>query len=146
MRLPARITALALLLPLAACGVAEEGAKLAALPSMMEGAKNCMLVHSSLLHAGFGPLSVVEQTPETDEIIEALRGGADALPLDETGQPTLRNAAREIADMLDEVKGTNIETTTAMAKSEPYQRHTAVLGAWHEANCQSEEAPQGDEA
>src|SRR5690606_22460376 len=110
MRPPARISALALLLPLAACGVVEEGAKLAALPSKMEGAKDCMMVHSTLLHAGFGPLSVVERTPETDEIIEAVRGGADALPLDETGQPTLRNAAREIADMLDQVKGTNLET------------------------------------
>lgn len=134
------LTTLALLLPLAACGFMKDGEdKLTSWSTGLEQAKDCMIVHGAAIGAGIGPISVAKVTPETAGLLQDMRDNAGALPLDDAGQPTLRDASLRIADQLDKVKGQSSEVIEAMVKSEPYQHDMDVLGTWYTAHCETDE-------
>ncbi|GAB2610528.1 hypothetical protein [Novilysobacter erysipheiresistens] len=140
------LTALALLLPLAACGFMEDGEdKLTNWSTGLEQARDCITVHGAALGASIGPISVAKVTPETAGLLQGMRDSAGALPLDDAGQPTLRDAYLRIADRLDKVKGQSTEVIGAMAESEPYQRDVDVLGSWYTAHCATDEQPSASD-
>ncbi|MGH8074941.1 MAG: hypothetical protein ACREO4_12875 [Lysobacter sp.] len=131
---------LVLLLPLAACGFMDDSEdKLTSWTEGLEQAKDCMTVHAAALGAGIGPISVAKVTPDTAGMLQDMRDSAENLPLDDAGQPTLRDATVRIADRLDKVKGQSTETITAMVESEPYQRDVNVLGDWYTVHCPTDE-------
>src|SRR5690606_41686172 len=122
------LTGLVLLLPLAACGPEEDNeGNLTSWTQELEQATDCFTVHAAAINAGMAPLSVAEVTPETADMLQGMRETADTLPLDEAGQPTLRDASLRIVERLDKVKGQSPETIRAMVESEPYQRDVNVL-------------------
>jgi len=130
------LSGLVLLLPLAACGLTEDNeGKLASWTQGLEKAKGCFTVHAAAIGAGIGPTSVIEVTPDTADMLQGMRDTADTLPLDEAGQPTLRDASLRIVERLDKVKGQSPETIAAMIESEPYQRDVNVLADWYKAHC-----------
>lgn len=130
------LTGLALLLPLAACGFMDDSeGKLTSLTEGLEQTRDCIIVHAAAIGAGIGPASVAEVTPETARMLQGMRDSAETLPLDDAGQPTLRDASLRIVEQLDKVKGQSLETITAMVESEPYQRDVNVLGDWYKAHC-----------
>lgn len=134
------LTALVLLLPLAACGFMEDGEdKLTSWSTGLEQARDCITVHGAAIGAGIGPISVAKVTPETAGLLQGMRDNAGALPLDDAGQPTLRDASLRIADRLDKVKGQSTDVIEAMVKSEPYQHDMDVLGTWYAAHCAADE-------
>lgn len=135
-----RLFALFLLMPLTACGVVSDDAQsgLSLLPSALTKAKDCMVVHGAMLQAGFAPMGVSEGAPDADETIEHMRGLADALPLNDVGQPTLRDAFRNTAEMVAGVKGKGLKAAGALVDSEPYLRHVGVLGQWYTSHCNKE--------
>ena len=141
-----RLLALALLIPLAGCGIVgdEEENSLSNLSFLLTDAKDCVLVHGAVLQASFAPLALSEGPPDAAETIEHLRGMAEKLPLDDAGQPSLRNAFRNIADMVEGVVGKGPKAAAALVQSPRYRRQVAVLGAWYTPHCNKEEAaPSG---
>ena len=127
---------LVLLLPLAACGFMDDSEdKLTGWTDGLEQAKDCITVHGAALGASIGPISVAKVTPDTADMLQGMRDSAENLPLDDAGQPALRDASRRIADRLDKVKGQSTEAIAAMAESEPYQRDVNVLGDWYKVHC-----------
>lgn len=134
------LTAFVLLLPLGACGFMEDGEdKLTSWSTGLEKARDCITVHGAAIGAGIGPISVAHVTPDTAGLLQEMRDSAGALPLDEAGQPTLRDAYLRIADRLDKVKGQSTEVIEAMVKSGPYQRDFNLLVDWHKAHCPTDE-------
>lgn len=140
------LTVLVLLLPLAACGFMEDGEdKLTSWSDGLELAGACMAVHGAGAGAGIAPIAVAKVTPDTADLLQGMRDTAESLPLDDAGQPTLRDAYLRIADRLDQVKGQSTETIAAMVESVPYQRDFNLLVAWHKAHCPTGEQPSASD-
>ena len=136
------LTTLVLLLPLAACGFMEDGEdKLTSWSDGLKQAGACMIVHAAAAGAGVAPLAISKVTPDTAELLQGMRDTAESLPLDDAGQPTLRDAYRRMVDRLDQVKGQSPEVITAMIASGPYQQDFNLLGNWYKAHCATDEQP-----
>ncbi|MFC3716908.1 hypothetical protein ACFONC_12170 [Luteimonas soli] len=130
------LTGLVLLLPLASCGFMDDSEdKLTSWTEGLKQAGDCMTVHAAAIGAGIAPTSVAKVTPDTAEMLQGMRDSAEMLPLDDAGQPTLRDASLRIVEQLDKVKGQSPEAIKAMVESAPYQRDVSVLGDWYTAHC-----------
>jgi len=143
-----RTLTLFLLIPLAGCGIgSEEDRKtLSMLPSTLKNAKDCMFVHTAMLQAAFPPLVLSEDPTDAKGTLQDMRELADGLPLNDAGQPALRDAFRSMTDQVAGVQGKGHAAAGALVASDAYRRPAGVLKTWYVAHCKKDEkAPAAKE-